>query len=303
MHQCHHHDHEHSPPVVNITDNPPEIKESNTEQNGDLNSTFDIEITDRKRIDVSLDSIKELKQELKQDVDKDLTTVIKDSSFVGIVDESKRLCCFQYDVQLFLCDYASILNQFYYQMALINFCNYGELEIDEPVSLSTLLDPLYEETNDLNSKEETIQNILNMKEMYQEYFQISITQHNGEYYLNTLPMILRGIQPVMDKIPFFLYRLGNAVNYEAEKECLQGIMQQIALLYIPEIIDPSSNQELEPPDIDNETTLNKRDKINGLLENFIFPQLRQKFLVTKNLSDSIIQIADLPGLYKIFERC
>ena len=247
----------------------------------------------RTQVEVNLESIKGLKSDLTEFVDKQLTNVFNHAVFVGIIDPLKRLCCFQYDVKLFICDYAAVLLEFYYQISLHEFCNYGEIEFDEPLSLDDLLEPLYTMEgmeNVLLAKEKVIETIINMKDMFQEYFRIIIDDENR---LVAIPMIMKKIQPDFKKLPFFIYRLGTKINYDNEKECLQGILRQIALLYLPE---PFSDE-------DNNEAREKRDVLEQELENILFPELKKQFLATRNLTRDVVQIADLPGLYRVFERC
>lgn len=247
----------------------------------------------RTQVEVNLESIKGLKSDLTEFIDKQLTNVFNHAVFVGIIDPLKRLCCFQYDVKLFICDYAAVLLEFYYQISLHEFCNYGEIEFDEPLSLDDLLEPLYTMEgmeNVLLAKEKVIETIINMKDMFQEYFRIIIDDENR---LVAIPMIMKKIQPDFKKLPFFIYRLGTKINYDNEKECLQGILRQIALLYLPE---PFSDEE-------NNEAREKRDVLEQELENILFPELKKQFLATRNLTRDVVQIADLPGLYRVFERC
>ncbi|KAI5965564.1 mlh1 [Candida pseudojiufengensis] len=247
----------------------------------------------RTQVDVNLDSIRSLKQELSEYVDKSITNIFNHAIFIGIIDPLKRLCCFQYDVKLFLCDYASILLEFYYQLGLNEFNNFGEIEFDEPISLIDILKPIY----DLNSDElipmdQVINNIASMKEMYKEYFQIYIDDNEN---LITIPMILKNLKPDFKKLPFFIYRLGTKINYKNEKQCLNGILRQIALFYLPE---PFNEDDMLPHEFET-----KRSELENQLENLLFPELKKQFLATKILQRDLIQIADLPGLYKVFERC
>ncbi|CAH6718971.1 DNA mismatch repair protein Mlh1p [[Candida] jaroonii] len=254
-----------------------------------LEIEFDDEIrtNNKKRIKVGLDSIADLKKEVEEAYSEDLGAILKSFSFVGVADETKRLCCIQHDVNLYLCDYGAILYEFYYQAALEEFCNYGEFELTKPLKLQDILAPLYEQRQGLKDQNEIIETIVKMKEMFEEYFSIKIVQQDNSYYLVSLPMIIKTLSPSLTKLPYFIYRLGNSIDYENERKCLQGIMQEISLLYVPE--KEEENEEI-------------REAISKKLEDEIFPLLKG-FKPPKSLSGDINQIANLPGLYKIFERC
>ncbi|CAI5759555.1 unnamed protein product [Candida verbasci] len=238
----------------------------------------------RDYIQVNLDSIAQLKNEIIEFVDKSLTNIFTHAVFVGIVDSNKRLCCFQYDVKLYLVDYAALLFEFYYQISVNEFSNYGIIKFDEPIDLNDILDSLYENDESLVPKSKILKNLLENKEMLKEYFQIGFNEDNQ---LISIPIILQDINPSFRKLPFFIYRLGK-LDYSIELNCLKNIFRQLALFYLPEPI--------ESDDI-------RKEDLNSLLENYLFPEIKKQLLATKNLSRDLIQIADLPELYKIFERC
>ncbi|RLV91997.1 DNA mismatch repair protein MLH1 [Spathaspora sp. JA1] len=240
--------------------------------------------TNRQRVQVNLDSISQLKSELTNNLHKPLTNIFNHAVYIGIIDPVKRLCCFQYDVTLYLCDYGALVLEFYYQLGLDNFCNFGEIKFDEPIKLQDILQPLYEIQSDLQPMEQVINTIISMKEMFNEYFQIVI---DDECQLLSIPMIIQGVQPDYNKLPYFLYRLGTKIDYEIEKTCLQLITRQIAMLYLPE---PNDDE-------------NYRQNLEVQLETVLFPEIKRLFLPPRGLLRDVIQIADLPGLYKVFERC
>lgn len=238
----------------------------------------------RQPVQVNLESIALLKNDLTLIIDKPLTNIFNNAVYVGIIDPLKRLCCFQYDVKLFLCDYAAVLLEFYYQIGLHEFCNFGEIEFDEPIKLIDILQPLYDKNDDLIPMDKVIDAVFLMKDMFREYFQIII---DNDKQLTTLPMLLVGVEPDFNKLPYLIYRLGAKINYGDEKDCLKGILRQIALFYLPE---PTNDET-------------KNNAFENQLESILFPEIKRQFLAPKNLLRDVIQIADLPGLYKVFERC
>lgn len=247
----------------------------------------------RKPTKIVLDSVGELKEELQASINRPLTNIFNNLVYVGVVDAEKRLCCFQYDVKLFLCDYAAVLNEFYYQIALSEFSNYGEVVFDEPLTFEEILAPLYEARSDLEDKSVIIDRISAMSDMFKEYFRLEIK--DKKVYM--LPLLIKDVAPPITKLPFFFYRLGTKVNYADEKECLSEIMRQLALLYVPERIVLGDTEEAKQIAAQDAEILNHR------LENSVFPSLRLRFIAPDTLQSQISQIADLPGLYRVFERC
>ena len=86
-----------------------------------------------------------------------------------------------------------MLLEFYYQIGLHEFCNFGEIEFDEPIKLIDILQPLYDKNEDLIPMEKVIDAIFHMKDMFKEYFQIVI---DDDKQLTTLPMLLVELNPI-----------------------------------------------------------------------------------------------------------
>lgn len=268
-----------SPPQSHVSQSQP--------QQSSLHSDFDSLVdSGRTRSDIHLDSISDLRQDVKDFTDRSLTNVFNNLVYVGIVNPTKRLCCFQYDVKLFICDYAAVLADFYYQLGLTHFANFGEYVVD-PMPLRALLLPLYEVHENLKSMDLVIENIMSMEAMFMDYFQLDFSNES----LSKLPLLLPNVVPSASKLPYFVYRLGSKVNYANEKQCLHDILHQIALLYIPDRLAEGLDDEIS------------RDNINYILESFVFPAVRKHFLAPNSLLLEVVQVADLPGLYRVFERC
>ncbi|OBA19383.1 DNA mismatch repair protein MutL [Metschnikowia bicuspidata var. bicuspidata NRRL YB-4993] len=252
----------------------------------------DLEIR-KPRQEIHLDSVVELREELSQIIHRPLTNIFNNLVNVGLVDANKRLSCFQYDVNLFLCDYGAVLNEFYYQVALSDFANYGEYVLEKPLGLRQVLEPLYETHFDLVDIESVINQLMSLKDMFSEYFQIEFSEET----LVRLPMLLKGIKPSNKKIPFFVYRLGTKVDYLDEKQCFAGILRQLALLYVPDRISRGDSEE------EKLLAMMEEGQLSSTLEHVIYPEIRKRFIAPENLVDQVVQVADLPGLYKVFERC
>lgn len=280
---------------------------SDDETNATLvTSVSDIQYSDtgRNYVKVGLDSIREARAELQAAVHKPLTNIFNNCAYVGIVDEGRRLCCFQHDVRLYLCDYASTLNEFYYQMALSGFGNYGDIKLRPDLALGDILEPLYVSNSDLVPLDTVIENILSMRDMFSEYFRVEFGENElGATTIANIPLLVKGVVPVLAKLPYFVYRLGTRVDYSDEKRCLTQIMREIALLHVPEAIGDDTTEKVEEDDYTAGLRTVQRDQLNHNLEHVIFPLLKQRFLATKSLLEDVVQIADLPGLYRVFERC
>jgi DNA mismatch repair protein MLH1 len=77
----------------------------------------------------------------------------------------------------------------------------------------------------------------------------------------------------------------------------------LALFYTPEPIPLSTDAEgvdLEAIELDG-----RREYVVRAIEEVLFPELRRRFIAVKGLitDKRVVEVADLPGLYRIFERC
>ena len=149
------------------------------------------------------------------------------------------------------------------------------------------------------------------REMLQEYFSLSISE---EGLVETLPLLLRDYTPNLDKLPLFLMRLGpqvRALSYTAasdstddalmqvdwtsEQACFDSFLRELAFFYVPEPLldDPGGAQEDET-----------HKAMLWQLQHILFPAMARYLVPPKTLLDrDVVQVADLPELYRVFERC
>jgi DNA mismatch repair protein MLH1 len=85
------------------------------------------------------------------------------------------------------------------------------------------------------------------------------------------------------------------VDWFTEKPCFESFLKELALFYTPE--------PLPPREEDSEDS--RRDYLLRSVEMVLFPELRRRFIAVKTLVNEkrVVEVADLPGLYRIFERC
>jgi DNA mismatch repair protein MLH1 len=88
----------------------------------------------------------------------------------------------------------------------------------------------------------------------------------------------------------------------------------LANFYVPESLLPPARREdgeeviTETNDQDlgngSRTALEERRKqVHRALENVLFPAFKTRLVATKSLLKGVIEIANLRGLYRVFERC
>ncbi|KAI9243247.1 hypothetical protein BY458DRAFT_448401, partial [Sporodiniella umbellata] len=260
-----------------------QTKRTCTDQNATCLSL--IEASKKTRIDVRLTSLLQLRKEIKNDQLADITTIFQNHTFIGCIDNS-----------LALIQYGQDIYTLFYQIALAEFCNMGELKLSRPVCVKKcILKAIENERNAGNfskklEDEEKIASkithlLLSKAQMLEEYYSLKLSS-NG--FLESLPMMIRNYIPPLDKLPLFLLRLGTEVDWDEEKNCFKTFSKELALFYCA---DP-----LEANEEDQKNFLNQ-------VQHYIFPCFKSHFIATTTMKNHVLQVANLSDLYRIFERC
>ncbi|KAJ4368210.1 DNA mismatch repair protein Mlh1 [Neocucurbitaria cava] len=280
---------------------------------------MDYEYTEKEPVACRLTSIKELRAEVRDAMHNELTDIISTHTFVGIVDEQKRIAAIQGGVKLFLVDYGMLCNEYFYQVGLTDFANYGSIRFNPPLPLHDLLKVAAEQERsngsdaaeevDWDEVVETVKDCLVSKAaLLTEYFSMEVT---AEGELCSIPLLMKGYTPSMAKLPQFLLRLGPYVNWDNEKACFQGLLRELASFYVPESlplppstsIDDSSSKGKEKVGEEDAEVALRRSKVRRAIEFVIFPACKARLVATRGLLKGVMEVANLKGLYRVFERC
>ena len=308
--------------------------ESETSTSNVLDEGLQYETTDREPLRIALTSVKNLRAAVRACMHNNLTEMIASHTYVGLVDEHRRMAAIQSGVKLYLVDYGLICSEFFYQIGLTDFGNFGMIKLDPAPKLIDLLriaadtereeheanhqspttdkesqaeaDEIFTNAPDLVSK-----TLIDRREMLNEYFSLQISE---EGTLLSIPLLLKGYLPALAKLPRFLLRLGPYVNWTSEEECFRTFLRELAAFYTPEQLptpasetegpSQSQTQEAEPEtETEDEFIKNRRLQLARMLEHVVFPSLRARLVATQRLLRGVVEVADLKGLYRVFERC
>uniref|UniRef100_A0A671LGA9 DNA mismatch repair protein S5 domain-containing protein n=1 Tax=Sinocyclocheilus anshuiensis TaxID=1608454 RepID=A0A671LGA9_9TELE len=250
---------------------------------------------------IKLTSIKELREDIEQHTHKGLQDLLQNHSFVGSVNPQWTLV--QHQTKLYLLNTTKLSQELFYQILIYDFGNFGVLRLSNPAPLYDLamlaLDS--EEsgwTEEDGPKEGLAQYIVDFLKqkavMLEEYFSLEI---DGEGNLTGLPMLLDNYTPAMEGLPMFILRLATEVNWDREKECFHDFGIECSHFY-----SIRKQYTLEP---DAEEPQDAEMSWQWKVEHVLFKALRTLFSPPKHFSEdgSVLQIASLPELYKVFERC
>ncbi|KAG8832709.1 DNA mismatch repair protein [Serendipita sp. 399] len=290
-----------------------------------------------------LTSVLELRAEVLTGRHKGMTEIMEKHIFVGIADYERCLSLLQHETKLYLVNHAALAEEFFYQLGLRQFGNFHRIKLDPPpplrelVKLAVAADEHFPESGmDVDSGTDAIVEILTSRaEMLGEYFSLKIT---NDGLVQELPMLLRDYKPDLDKLPLFLMRLGPQVEWGSEKGCFDSFLRELAFFYIPDVpahivasrndrlselpsVEEDKDAEMEVDDSEEPPPGNEQPSKSGKfkdkeewsaaekasrwqIQHVLFPAMRRYFVPQKTLLDrDIVQIANLPDLYRVFERC
>uniref|UniRef100_A0A8C0C238 DNA mismatch repair protein MLH1 n=1 Tax=Buteo japonicus TaxID=224669 RepID=A0A8C0C238_9AVES len=257
--------------------------------------------TPRRRI-INLTSVLTLQEEISNQAHANLQEMLHDHSFVGCVSPQWALA--QYQTKLYLLNTTKLSQELFYQILIYDFANFGVLRLSEPaplyeLSMLALEDPESGWTEDDGPKEglaEYIVEFLKKKtEMLKDYFSLEIDEEGN---LIGLPLLIDNYVPPLEGLPMFILRLATEVNWDEEKECFESLSKELAMFYSIRkqyIIDEANNE-----DSDCGSTTWK-----WTVEHVLYKAFRTHLLPPKHFTEdgNILQLANLPDLYKVFERC
>jgi DNA mismatch repair protein MLH1 len=284
----------------------------------DAPEALEYETIDREMTTCRLGSVRELRAAVREDMHHDLTEIFAIHTFVGLVDECRRLAAIQAGVKLFLVDYGRACFEYFYQVGLTDFGNFGVIRFNPPLELRELLDIAAEQESqqtqfqdgedDVDFAEviEAItEQLIERREMLLEYFSFEVSP-SGE--LLSIPLLVKGYNPPIVKLPQFLLRLGPKVDWRSEKACFDTFLRELASFYVPEQLPPTPGSEAGVEegekggvDADNKA---RRNHVRRALEHVLFPAFKARLVATNTLMQGgILEVANLKGLYRVFERC
>lgn len=275
-----------------------------------------------------LTTIKELRAAVRESMHANLTETLASHTYIGLVDPHRRIIAMQSGVQLYLVDYGLLSNEYFYQLGLTDFGNFGAIRFSPALDIRALITLAVSHEKALSSvdnedvpwddvPELVTTQLITSRRMLQEYFSFEISD-DGQ--LLTLPLLLKGYTPSLAKLPRFLMRLGPGVDWTSEKNCFHSFLRELASFYAPEQLpagshssqagdtgnenaDAMEQEESALPNGKDDEMDAKREELERVLEHILFPAFKARLVATKGLLRGVVEVANLKGLYRVFERC
>ncbi|EIW67366.1 hypothetical protein TREMEDRAFT_69817 [Tremella mesenterica DSM 1558] len=255
-----------------------------------------------------LESVQELRRGIRKKGSAEVTEMLSKHAFVGIVDRQMCLSLFQHSTKLYLVNHVTLADEHFYQLSLRQFGAFNRLRLDPPPDLGDLLRLAVSDEPGILAAgldsdvvvDKICRLLLERREMIDEYFSLRISE-DGE--VETLPMILKGYTPNLDRLPHFLLCLGTRVNWEIENECFHTFLQELSFFYSPR---PFSNHYQSPSGSKEENGMINAEEIthqDWQLEHVLYPSFRRYTHWSRDILKDLKQVANLPDLFRVFERC
>ncbi|GAA6049587.1 hypothetical protein NBRC10513_005927 [Rhodotorula toruloides] len=248
----------------------------------------------------ALTSVRQLRKEVVEARHEGLDALIKGHIFVGVADLETCKSMIQHQTKLYIVDHAAIGEELFYQLGLRHFGRFSRIKLQPPQDLRKLVQLAVDRAsgggagNPAPPKivERVFSTLHGARAMLDEYFSFSISD-DGK--IESLPLVLPGYSPDMNKLPLFLLRIGAHVDWEHEKPCFATFLRELAFFYSPA---PSPTAPPAPHSQD------QVDAQKRTIQHVLFPAAKQ-YLVPpeKLLKKDVVLATSLEALFRVFERC
>ncbi|XP_035893996.1 DNA mismatch repair protein Mlh1 [Anopheles stephensi] len=236
-------------------------------------------------------SIHTLRQQIEAEGDENLRKIFRELTYVGTIDRDQVLI--QYDTKLYLAKTQPLAAELFYQLLLFNFGNFERLSFSEPLEINRLVhlalaDPSSGYTEEDGPVDELasviVDKLVSKAPILREYYNLNIREDG---YLESLPKLLENYIPSVVFLPMYIVRLAAEVEWDDEMEFFRTFSRETAHFF--------SRLALTKPDAE----------YRWELEHVIYPAVRNQLIPPKEFSKNgcLLQLASLPELYRVFERC
>uniref|UniRef100_A0A8R1DFV2 DNA_mis_repair domain-containing protein n=2 Tax=Caenorhabditis japonica TaxID=281687 RepID=A0A8R1DFV2_CAEJA len=262
--------------------------------------------------DFEFESLEFLRRQIVNESSLSLRNLFKTCIFVGSIDPQTILV--QFGTSLYQIDFAAVLREFFYQISIFSFGNYGSYRLEEdPPAIQELLELLGElSASDENyaafevfagaeKRKEAEAMLAEHAELLNDYFAIKLEwsdENLGEkkLILTGIPSLVHYYVPQLEKLPFLIAELVLEVDYDDEKSCFESICRALGRLFslhtgfvtADKLVSKFSTMRWKP-----------------MVKHILFPLVKRKLIPPESFKQQnvIKQLADAHDLYKVFERC
>ncbi|KAF1760504.1 hypothetical protein GCK72_008753 [Caenorhabditis remanei] len=258
------------------------------------------------------ESLETLRKQIVSNASLSLRELIRTSTFVGSIDPETVLI--QFGTSLFQMNFSAVLREFFYQISIFSFGNYGSYRLDdEPPAVIELLELI----GDVSKTDENYKDfgvfcdegarieaeilLAQHSELLHDYFAIKM-EWIGEIpderrlHVTEIPSLVHHYVPQLEKLPFLIASLILDVDYDDEQKCFESISRAIGDLFTIHTHFITAEKK-----VSEFSTMHWKP----LIKQILMPLVKRKFIPPEHFKERevIKQLADSHDLYKVFERC
>lgn len=161
-----------------------------------------------------------------------------------------------------------------------------------------------------------MEKLIERREMLLEYFSLEVF-FVGE--LCSVLLLVNGYELFLIKLLGFLVRLGFCVNWMEEKVCFESFLKELVRFYVLErlllkkVVKEEDDGMLDSVDEREEDSKGEEEKridvrrrnVKWVLEYVFFLVFKVRLVGMKGIMEvgGVVEVVDLKGLYRVFERC
>ncbi|VDK40388.1 unnamed protein product [Gongylonema pulchrum] len=154
------------------------------------------------------ESLKNMKQALCTAASVSLRSLFKEHTYIGAVNANQVLI--QHSTSIYLVSAQECLRNFFYQVLVLSFGNFGSYKLSESAPMTELLHIANDQLSD-EEVEQKAATVLDNREMLDDYFCLGITE-NG--CVESIPSLIDGFVPQLESLPQLIHTLSNDVIWD-----------------------------------------------------------------------------------------
>ncbi|KAG4076543.1 hypothetical protein HA402_011359 [Bradysia odoriphaga] len=261
---------------------------------------------------IRLKIIVRLKNEIERNCNFQLKVLLNSLTYVGCIDAERAII--QHETKMYLCNTKKLSEEIFYQILIFDFGNFGKIEYDPPLPLRDLIILALRQVQlELESDdnvmevmaESLLQTIMIKADALKSYYNLII--EDGKLY--SLPLLIGKAnvevsspkvysnkpkffvpekhKPSLSFLPNYILSLASDVDLTDEENFYKTFSRKTAEYY-SEIAKTTSESDWK-----------------WCVEHVIYPALKNHFMPPQHFATNkaFLEIASLPNLYKVFERC
>ena len=276
------------------------------------------------------DSICNLRNEITSQNHQELNEKLRGSTYVGAVSRNRSLI--QCGVDLLMINHRELACEMFYQVALMKFkgmpmAKLGDGGVDIMSAIGQRLQ-FEEMTDSIDANEdceqvplgkvssananlayEATKCLAEKATMLEEYFSIKLEKRKvskkqrqvSSLFITGLPILLDGHVPQPHALPLFLTRLATEVDWSAEQPCFNGVCRELGSFYAEPPFAFTGDGEVKRSE--NLDLID--DEAKKFVRHTLFPAISFLLVPPQRLATNgtVMKLASLNSLYKVFERC